>query len=197
LSWFAEYLMDMRRFDEARDLVHRAQQAEPRWLEPMVVSGNIHAFTGHLDLAIDEYRRALAIEPTFGLGNHFLGRAYLAKGLHTEAVAQLKKSNELLGEVPFSRGDLGYALAVSGDRAAAERMIGEMRRQREETFFPAFPIALVHVGLSQKDAALEWLDRAVAERHTGYYLPSADPLYDRLRSDERFRTMMQRMRLPH
>ena len=89
---------------------------EPRWLEPIVVAGNVHAFTGHVDLAIAEYQRALAIEPTFGLANHFLGRAYLAKGDHGRAIQQLRKSNELLG-----RHDEALDWI---ERAADERQVG-------------------------------------------------------------------------
>jgi tetratricopeptide (TPR) repeat protein len=100
--------------------------------EPIVVAGNVHAFAGHVDLAIAKYQRALAIEPTFGLANHFLGRAYLAKGDHGRAIQQLRKSNELLAEVPFSLGDLGYALAVAGVRDEAERMLAAIIGKRSE-----------------------------------------------------------------
>ena len=66
---------------------------------------NVHLFSRNPDLAIAEYTRALEIEPGHGLSNHFLGRAYLAKGRYKEAVTQLQKSNEIFGQSPFSLGD--------------------------------------------------------------------------------------------
>jgi hypothetical protein len=36
-SWFAEFLLDLRRFDEAAVAVRQAQEAAPRWLEPIVL----------------------------------------------------------------------------------------------------------------------------------------------------------------
>jgi serine/threonine-protein kinase len=194
-SWLAELFLDLRRFDDAAACARKAQDVDPRWLEPIVVAGNILAFAGHVDLAIAEYQRALAIEPSFGLANHFLGRAYLAKGDHERAVRQLRKSNELLGEVPFTIGDLGYALAVSGARMEAERIMAALMARRERDFHPAFPIAVINLGLGDHDAALDWIERAADERHLGYYMPSVDPIYDSVRAHPRFQAVLQRMNL--
>jgi tetratricopeptide (TPR) repeat protein len=194
-SWFSELLLDLRRFDEAAATVRRAQQAQPRWLEPIVVGGNIHMFTGHVDLAIAEYQRALATEPSFGLANHFLGRAYVVRGDHDRAVQQLRKSSDLLGEVPFSTGDLGYALGAAGARAEAERLLADVHAKRAKGFYPAFVLAQIHMGLGQHTEALNWLERAADERQVGYYMPSVDPIYDPVRSHPRFQTLLRRMRL--
>jgi len=192
-SWFAEFLLDMGRFDEALQYAKQAKDNDPRWLEPMTVTGNIHAFAGHLDLAIAEYRQALEIEPGHGLSNHFLGRAYLGQGQFAKAIEQLRRSNELLGGVPFSKADLGYALAIGGMRAEAQRMLVEMNRQRETGYFPAFGIAEVELGLGNVDAALVWLERASEERNLGFYLPWNDPVYRALRGETRFKALMQRV----
>jgi serine/threonine-protein kinase len=192
-SWFAEFLLDMRRYDEALVYAKKAQDNDPRWLEPVTVAGNIHAFSGNPDLAIPEYQRALEIEPNYGLANHFLGRAFLAKGQTAKAIQQLRRSNELLGGVPFSMGDLGYALAAGGQRAEAERMLAEMKHRRQAGSFPAFAIAEVELGLGHREASLDWLERAAEERHMGFYLPSTDPLYNPVREQPRFRTLMQRI----
>jgi len=192
-SWFAEFLIDMRRYDEALVYAKKAQDIDPRWLEPVEVAGNIHAFSGNPDLAIPEYERALEIEPNHGLANHFLGRAYLAKGQTTKAIQQLRRSNELLGGVPFSMGDLGYALATCGQRTEAERMLAEMNRKRQAGYYPAFALAEVELGLGHVGSALDWLEHAADERNMGFYLPSTDPIYNPLRTNPRFLALMQRM----
>jgi serine/threonine-protein kinase len=192
-SWFAEFLLDMRRYDEALVYTKKAQDIAPRWLEPVAVAGNIHAFSGNPDLAIPEYQRALEIEPNYGLANHFLGRAYLAKGQTAKAIEQLRRSNELLGGVPFSMGDLGYALGIGGHGAEAQKMLAEMNRKRQAGYYPAFAIAQVELGLGHMEASLDWLERAADERHMGYYLPSADPIYQPLRTNPRFLALTQQM----
>ena len=195
-SWFGDFLVDMRRFDEARISYRQAQEKSPRWLEPVAFAGNIHLFTGNPDMAIVEYRRTLESEPNFGLANHYLGRAYLAKKQYENAIEQLRKSNELLGQIPLSMGDLGYGLAVAGKRAEAEAMLSDLMGRRTRGYYPAFPIAQILLGLGRTDAALEWLERAADERHMGFYLPSVDTIYDRVRSHPRFIAVMKRANLP-
>ena len=55
-------------------------------------------------------------------------------------------------------------------------------RGADKGYYPAFPDRAIEVGLGNTDAALDWLERAVDERHTGFYLPSADPIYDVVRT---------------
>ena len=195
-SWYGDFLLDLRRFDEARAAYTRAESASPRWLEPPIFRANIYTFTGQPALAIVEQRRTLESEPNYGLGNHFLGRAYAASGDWARAIEYLRKSNQIIGDVPFTLGNLGYALAASGNRAEAERLLHELRSRRDRGYYPAFPIAEIELGLGNTQAGLDWLEAAVAERHTGFYLPSVDPIYDSVRNTPRFRDMMQRMNLP-
>jgi Flp pilus assembly protein TadD len=194
-SWFGDFLVDQRRFDEARVAYRQAQTVSPRWLEPITFLGNIHYFTGHADLAVVEYQRVLQSEPNYGLGNQFLGRAYLALGQTEQAVAQLRKANELLGQVPMSEGDLGYALASLGRRTEAEAILAAMLKRRADGYYPAFAIAEIYFGLGNVDAGLDWLERAVDDRHLGFYMPSVDPLYASVRQHPRFRAVLKRINL--
>ena len=195
-SWLADFLLDMRRFDEAREYYKRARDANPRWLEPIAFAGNAHYFQGNADLGIVEYLRALETEPTFGLANHFLGRAYVSKGEHAKGIGFLRKSNELLGAIPFSLGDLGHGLAVGGERAEAEALKADLIGRRTKGYYPAFPIAAIEVGLGNHESALDWLERAAEERNLGFYMPSVDPSFDALRSHPRFRALLTKAGLP-
>jgi Tfp pilus assembly protein PilF len=196
LSWFGDFLVNMRRIDEARVYYKRAQTASPRWLEPITFAANTYTFTGNPGMAIPEQRRVLESEPNFGFGIHFLGRSYLAAGDSTKALELLRKSDDLLGQVPFSRGDLGYALAVSGQRAEAETMLAEMMEKRARGYYPAFPVAQIHLGLGRTATALDWLSTAADERHLGFYLPTIDPVYDSVRAHPRFKALMRRINIP-
>ena len=193
LCWFAEFLLDLRRYDEALSYAKRAQDVSPRWLGPIAVAGNILAFSGNPDLAISEYRRALEIEPRYGLANHYLGRAYLAKGQAAPAIEQLRRSNELLGQVPFSMADLGYALAAAGGRVEAEEMLAEMRNKRKAGYYPAFALAEIELGLGRTEEALDWLEQAAEERNLGYYFPSADPVYKGVAKHPRFLALLHQI----
>ena len=147
-------------------------------------------------MAVLEQRRTLESEPHFGLGHHFLGRAYLASGDFPKAIEHLRKSNEIMGSVPFTLGDLGFALASGGQRDEAGRLLQELKARRDRGYYPAFPIAEIELALGNSVAALDWLERAVEERHTGFYLPSVDPVWNAIRATPRFRSLLARMNLP-
>jgi tetratricopeptide (TPR) repeat protein len=196
LSGYGDFLTNLHRFEEARSLYVRAQEARPASLEPMTFAANLNYFTGHPDLAIAEYRRVLRIQPTFGFASHFLGRAQLAAGLTDVAVEQLRRSDDFLGRVPFSRADLGYALARTGHRWEAEELLAEMLRKRSGGYYPAFSIAVISVGLDRTDEAVDWLEKAIDERHVGFYFPSIDPFYEPVRTHPRFRKALERMNVP-
>jgi len=56
-------------------------------------------------------------------------------------------------------------------------------------------IATVYTGLGDRDAAFQWLESAYRERAMRLQeLP--DPIFDSLRSDGRFRSLMTRVGLP-
>lgn len=52
---------------------------------------------------------------------------------------------------------------------------------------------MIHLGFGRTDAALDWLEKAVDERHVGFYLPTVGPFYDALRDHPRFRRILQRI----
>ena len=82
-----------------------------------------------------------------------------------------------------------------GGAPEAERLLSSLIAKREQSYFPAFPIAEIQIGLGRPDAALDWMERAAGERQMGYYLPSVDPHYDSLRSNPRFRAILKRINL--
>ena len=47
--------------------------------------------------------------------------------------------------------------------------------------------------MGHTEADRNWLEHAAEERLMGYYLPSADPVYEALRTNPRFMALTQRM----
>ena len=57
-------------------------------------------------------------------------------------------------------------------------------------------LAILYVGLGDKVAALDLLERAYRERDTQMQFLKVDPHYDALRSEARFQDLMRRVGLP-
>ena len=70
-----------------------------------------------------------------------------------------------------------------------------MNELKQKYVSPYF-IALVYVGLGEKDQAFAWLEKAYQERHPYLILIKVEPVFDVLRSDPRFQDLVQRIGLP-
>lgn len=64
--------------------------------------GNRLLNDGSVDAAIEQYQKALDINPNFAILHHQLGMAYLRKGLEDSALGAFKKAIELNGKLPAS-----------------------------------------------------------------------------------------------
>jgi len=63
----------------------------------------------------------------------------------------------------------------------------------KDKYVPAQTVALVYVGMGDKDKAFEWLDKAFAEKRINDL--KAFAVWDPLRSDPRFQDLLRRMNL--
>ena len=74
-------------------------------------------------------------------------------------------------------------------------MLDQILAERSRRYFPGARIALVYVGLGDKDGAFEWLRRAVEDRDNWVVFAKMKPEYDPLRSDPRWADLLRRMNL--
>lgn len=62
---------------------------------------------------------------------------------------------------------------------------------------PAYGIALIHLGLDNRVAALEWLNKAYEEGFIWMVYLNVDPAFDNIRDEADFKSVQQRMSLSH
>ncbi len=96
---------------------------------------------------------------------------------------------------PALLGLLGHLYAVSGQQAAARGIISQLQQMSGERYVPSLYVALIYIGLGDKDQAFTWLDKAYEGRcEYLVYLPT-DPMADSLRNDPRFPVLLERLGL--
>lgn len=125
-----------------------------------------------------------------------LGICYILKGEYDLGIEEVRKGVPSLDPGPLVLADLGHALAVVGRKSEAVKVLGELQELSETVYVDAARIALVYVGLGEKDQALRQLEKAYDQRDVGLVVIRADPRYDPLREDPRFRQLLRRMCLP-
>ena len=70
-----------------------------------------------------------------------------------------------------------------------------MNYQSEGMVSP-FSIAVVYAGLGEKDQTLAWLEKAYEVRANEMVYIKMEPLFDNLRSDQRFQDLLRRIGIP-
>jgi tetratricopeptide (TPR) repeat protein len=112
-----------------------------------------------------------------------------------QAIVELQKAKSL-EDKPWIVGALGYAYAASGRRGEAQKIVEELKEQAKQRHVTPYGIAMVYVGLGQKDEAFAWLEKAYAERSPGLVWFKTDPMLDTLRTDPRYRDLLRRIGFP-
>jgi hypothetical protein len=82
-----------------------------------------------------------------------------------------------------------------GTEAFTRELLRQRQRQRRETYVVPALIATDFAVLGEVDSAIVWLEKGFDERSNLMPQAATDPRYDRVRSDERFQTIIRRMGL--
>jgi hypothetical protein len=79
-------------------------------------------------------------------------------------------------------------------RDEAAKKLNDIKDRSPQLFSNAPEIAMVYVGLDQKDQAMAWLEKGFLERFSPWVLMR--PCFDPLRSDTGFEDLVRRMGHP-
>jgi tetratricopeptide (TPR) repeat protein len=196
LGFYSSYLAYMGRREEALAFATRARDLDPASPSAFHNLGVVHYFARRYDDAITQFRETLDLDPAFGGAHVMLGRVYVAKGLPDRAVGELERAKALLGPRPDVVASTGYVLARAGRKREALATLDELRRISKPGDPAPFRIAYVHIGLGDTDRAFEWLQKAIEARDWQMSILKVEPAFDDLRSDRRFRKLIERVGLP-
>jgi serine/threonine-protein kinase len=193
---YAECLTAMGRMEEAIAEIKLAHELDPLSLIVSTVVAWVYYRARRYGRAIDQCQRALELDPNFAVAHHLLGWIYDQESRYEEAISEAEKSVELSGRSPLMMASLGYAQAVSGRSWDAREILDELKKRGEDGYVPPYDVALVYMGLGQMDQALRWLEGAYQERYGWLVYLNADPIWDRLRKEPGFTSLVGRIGLP-
>ena len=104
--------------------------------------------------------------------------------------------------VTLSRGagvslaHLGHVQARLGQRDEARKILQQLSESSKDRYVPALAFATVHLGLGENDQALDWLEKAYAERFNRLAYLRREPMWQPLRENPRFQDLLRRINLP-
>ena len=191
--WFALSLMTLGRYAPAIAEGKRAVELDPLSLIINADFSWIYFCARRYDEAEAQARKTLEMDPRFFLAHYYLGTALQLKGHLNEAIPEFRKAFESNND-PYSLGILGQAYARSGQKEDARKILTRLNEQRNARRVAPYAMALVYLGLGDKEHAIDELDRGYRDGETNYlFVIKVDPLLDDLRGDPRFEALVQKI----
>ncbi len=192
---YALFLDAMGRPDEALRESQTALTLRPDW--PMI--GAIRAVTllgaRRPEQAIEQGRQAIRLDPNLSLAHFWQALALAEVGRLDEAMTEALASRTEVGNLPVAV--VGYIHGRAGRRAEALEVLRALEAARARSIYvPATDLALVAVGMGDREAALTWLEQAFDERARWMCSLRVLAPFDPLRDEPRFKALVANMKFP-
>src|SRR5438128_5184288 len=180
------------RFDEAIAKTRKAVELDP--LNPFFqMSLSFYQYWARqYDDAIVQARKTLEMDPNSAISHVLLGLSFLKKGDTAGAIAELEKS-KAPDPGAWYQGFLGYAYAISGDRAKAEEALRELEELAKRQYVSPTAFATIYLGLGQKEKCLDWLEKAYEQQDSACWYLKIDQIYDSVRNEPRFQALVEKI----
>jgi Flp pilus assembly protein TadD len=142
--------------------------------------------------ALEHAKHVIGLDPEFWIGHMMAGQAYEQLHEHDRALSALANAARFSGNNSKAISLRGYVLAQTGRVDEARGLLQALEAAAQHHYVPPYAMALVHAGLDDADAAFASLDRALTVRDVHLVFVTAEPKWDRYRTDARFKSIVAR-----
>jgi tetratricopeptide (TPR) repeat protein len=189
-------LIAMGRFQDSFVQINKARELDPLSFSINFSLGWRLYLARQYDRAIAQLRNTLEMDPSYELPHLILGQAYEEKGAFDLAIPELRKAVELSHGTPLMLSALAHGYARAGQRTEAQRLLNQLEAASKRQYVSPYYIAIVYVGLGEKEKALSFFEKASEDRSNGLIFMLVEPEMDSVRSDPRFIALERKLRLP-
>jgi adenylate cyclase len=197
-GWF---LIAKGDFEKAIEKMQQALILDPLSLPLMSTLADAYAFAGHFAEALAQYDRIIEMDPSYRRGFEGRGMIYLANGDYENAIKNFEQYHLLIGNPLKGVSSLGHAYAASGQTGKALECLEKLnqRQKADPGVVLDMDYAFLYTGLGDYDKAFYHLHKTYEQRIgiacLGMIFCIRYPMLNELRSDPRFKELMERMRM--
>jgi TolB-like protein/Flp pilus assembly protein TadD len=192
--WFGNQLLANTGQHE-RELaeMRRALELDPLSLVINTNFGVAYLNQGRTDEAIAQLRKTVEMDGSFYFARENLGLALEVKKEIPEALAEFQKAIALSDD-PVPLAYLGHLYGTIGRKDEARKILNQLRELRGQHYVPAYCLAVVSLGLGDRNDAVNWLEQGYRERD-GFNIGviRIDPLLSPLHGDPRFEALAEKI----
>jgi TolB-like protein/Tfp pilus assembly protein PilF len=194
-QWYALFLSAMDRHSEATEEIERARSLDPLSLVINRDVGWALYWARRYDRAVEAYKRTIELAPNFYIAHYFFGETYEQMGRFSEAVNEFRETKSHTKEATLVWTVLAQARAnaLSGKMKEAREYVNELEKLANEHYVSPYLIAVVHTSFGDKEATLQWLEKAYRDRDCYLVYLNVEPALDSLRTNQRFADLVQRV----
>ena len=191
-QFYAHLLSNSLRHAEAIAEIERARAIDP--LDPSMhnLAAMFYALAGQHDAGFAAVRHALTLARDHFQAHAVFGHLYDRTGDPDAALESYRSALRLSRGNVFMLGFQGGVLGRMGRHDDARQIVATLEQIARSRHVPPSAFALVFAGLGDHDAAFHYLDRAYASRDVFLISLPCAHWWDALRSDSRFRNLLQR-----
>jgi len=197
-GWF---LITKGDFNKAIEKMKQALILDPLSLPLIGNLADAYAFAGRYTEALEQYDKAIEMDPRFRRAFEGKGMLQLVMGDYDKAIENLEQYHKLIGHPLKGLSSLGHAYAAAGQREKALECLEKikLREQSEPDKVFHMDFAFIYAGLKDHDKAFYYLNKTYENRMgiacLGMIFCIRFPLLKELRSDERFKELASKMKL--
>lgn len=193
--WYATFWNMVGDFDRALKEAETARELDPLSMRPRHVVTNCYFMKKDYETALAHAKEDTALEPEVA-GNHLYltGLYYL-----TGRVEQARKEMQValgLKIAKYDREFVAWSFALLGDQEKAREILREIEADKDTPYLSATFRAGIHALLGEKDKAMALLEQDFEDSPTTFLFRFRGPVYDSLRDDPRFVSLVKRLNLP-
>ena len=191
---YAFLLTCLGRHDEAIRASRKAVDLDP--LSPLI---NLNLgwwlmLAHHYDEAIVASRKAMRQDSNLTLAHWALGWSLLWSGDKAGAIPEFETAYRL-EPLPFFEAPLGYAYAVAGHRAEAERILADLENPSKGVYTSPGLRVYPALGLGRKDQLYDCLNQSYEAQDYPCHFLKVDPVFDEFRGEPRFQELEKKVGL--
>jgi tetratricopeptide (TPR) repeat protein len=180
--------------NEAISQTKRALEVDPFSLLFNNRLSSAYYYAREYDRALDQIKKTLEIDSQASFLYGDLCMVYAQKGMSEDALAACQKAIILQKDDPAALATLGVAYGLLGKRTEAEWVVNNLNQLAKKKYVPPYYVASIYAALDEKDQVFTWLNKARSERSFMMFI-GIDPLFDKIRKDPRYNTLIEGMHL--
>jgi TolB-like protein/DNA-binding winged helix-turn-helix (wHTH) protein/Tfp pilus assembly protein PilF len=193
---YSLYSIAMGRFDDSLEQIKKARDLDPLSISINSSLGWRLYLARQYDRSIAQLKDTLEMDPAYEWAHLILGQAYEQEGAFDLALPELHKAVELSHNSPLMLSALAHAYAKSGNSAEAQKLVLQLREQSTHSYVSPYYMGIVYLAMGKNDAAMDWLEKAFADRSNGLVFLKVEPELDSVRSNPRFTALERKLKFP-